>query len=55
MQPAIDEIVADYENSSADIILTGPPAGGYETDNEEEDEETVAETGLPNEVSSKWL
>ena len=55
MQPAIDEIVADYENSSADIILIGPPAGGYETDNEEEDEDAVAETGLPNEVSSEMV
>ena len=29
MQTAIDEIVAD-ENSFADVILIGPPAGGYE-------------------------
>ena len=55
MQPVIDEIVADDENSSADIILIGPPAGGYETDNEEEDEDAVAETALPNEVSSKMV
>ena len=27
MQPAINEIVADDENSSADIILIEPPAG----------------------------
>ena len=33
MQPAINEIVADDE-ISADNILNGPPAGGYETDNE---------------------
>ena len=55
MQPAIDEIVADDEDSSADIILIGPPAGGYETDNEEEDEDAVAETGLPNKVSSEMV
>ena len=51
MQPAIDKIVADDENSSVDIILIGPPAGVYETDNEEEDELAAAETGLPNDVS----
>ena len=54
MQPAIDEIVAD-ENSFADVILIGPPAGGYETDNEEEDKDAVAETGLPNKVSSEMV
>ena len=55
MQLATDEVVTDDENFSADIILIGPPAEGYETDNEEKDEDTVAETGLPNEVSSEWL
>ena len=55
MQPVIDEIVPDDENSSADIILIGPPAGGYETDNEEGDKDVVAETGLPNKVSSEMV
>ena len=47
-------IVADDE-ISADNILDGPPAGGYETGNEEEDEVAVAETGLPNETSSEMV
>ena len=55
MQLATDEVVTDDENFSADIILIGPPAEGYETDNEEKDEDTVAETGLPNEVSSEMV
>ena len=55
MQAEINEIVADDENSSADIILIGLPAGGYETDNEEEDENAVTRTVLPNEVSSEMV
>ena len=58
MQRAIDETVADDENSSADIILIESPAAGYETDNKEEDgedEDALAETDFPKEVSSEMV
>ena len=50
MQPAINEAVA-----TADIILIVSPLHGNESDEEEEDKDSVQDSGLPDEVSSELV
>ena len=53
MQSAIDQVIDD--ESPADIILIGPPLGGLESDQEDENEDNVTDNGLPLEVSSELV
>ena len=54
MHVAVAQVL--YDNPpSADIIMIGPPTGGNESDVEEENEDDVGDTGMPQEVSSELI
>ena len=54
MESSTDQVFVN-DSSAADIIIIGPPQGGYETDQEEENEENVPDNGLSYEVSSELV
>ena len=46
MESSIDQVLENDSSAATDIILIGPPQGGYDTDQEEENEEDVPDNGL---------
>ena len=54
MHVAVAQVLNDNP-PYADIIMIGPPTGGNENDVEEENEDDVGDTGMPQEVSSELI
>ena len=40
-------------NSSADVVIIGPPTGGQDSELENEDDKTLNTTGLPEEIAGE--
>ena len=52
LSDAVRQIEND-DSDSADVVMIGPPTGGHDSDMENEDEDVLKTTGLPDKVAGK--
>ena len=52
LSDAVSQIEND-DSDSADVVMIGPPTGGHDSDVENEDEDVLKTTGLPDEVAEE--
>ena len=45
--------IQDDDPESADVVIIGPPTGGQDSDLENEDDEILNTTGLPEEIAGE--
>ena len=45
--------IENDDSDSADVVMIGPPTGGHDSDMENEDEDVLKTTGLPDEVAGE--